>query len=47
MSNVLDGLRGVVNPGDARLADVSDYLAERAPELLIRLGEVLSTARSS
>jgi hypothetical protein len=32
---------------ETRLADVSDYLAERAPDLLIRLGEVLSAARSS
>lgn len=30
---------------ETRLADVSDYLVEHAPELLIRLGQVLS-ARS-
>jgi hypothetical protein len=29
---------------ETRLADVSDYLAERAPDLLIRLGQVLSVA---
>lgn len=40
-------VEALLRDDDARLADVSDYLAERAPELLIRLGEVLSTARSS
>lgn len=30
---------------DTRIADVSDSLAEHAPDLLIRLGEVLATAR--
>lgn len=62
MSNVLDGLRGVIRPDvpartesisrtltallrddEVRLADVSDYLAEHAPDLLIRLGQVLAS----
>lgn len=31
---------------ETRLADVSDYLAQHAPDLLIRLGEVLSATRT-
>lgn len=32
---------------EARLAEVSDYLADRAPELLIRLGELLDRLGAS
>lgn len=40
-------VEALLRDDESRLADVSDYLADRAPELLIRLGEVLSVARSS
>ena len=40
-------VEALLRDDETRLADVSDYLAERAPDLLIRLGEVLSVARSS
>jgi hypothetical protein len=40
-------VEALLRDDETRLADVSDYLAEHAPDLLIRLGEVLSVARSS
>ena len=40
-------VEALLRDDETRLADVSDYLADRAPDLLIRLGEVLSTARPS
>ncbi len=40
-------VEALLRDDDTRLADVSDYLAERAPDLLIRLGQVLSVPRSS
>ena len=33
-------VEGLLQDDDTRLADVSDYLAEHAPDLLIRLGQV-------
>ena len=38
-------VEALLRNNETRLADVSDYLAEHAPDLLIRLGQVLS-ARS-
>lgn len=38
-------VEALLRDDETRLADVSDYLAEHAPELLIRLGQVLSVAR--
>jgi hypothetical protein len=37
-------VEALLRDDETRLADVSDYLAERAPDLLIRLGQVLSVA---
>jgi hypothetical protein len=39
-------VEALLQEDETRLADVSDYLAEHAPDLLIRLGQVLS-ARSA
>ncbi len=35
-------ITALLQDNDTRIADVSDYLADRAPELLIRLGELLT-----
>lgn len=40
-------IEALLRDDETRIADVSDYLAEHAPDLLIRLGQLLSVARPS